>query len=169
MRPRAQGGFTLIELMIVVAIIGVVSYMLLSLSSRTYGANSKNVADSVSATLNAIRSRSIATRRIQRAFVKTTEILVWESDTTGLTDDNDASDDRFVLREAIPSGVTVWNVDSSSSATNPSQNASVNYEIRFKPDGSSNGGTIFLIDTNSKQYKLPIYTYTGSVFARAGW
>lgn len=167
---RREAGFTLMELMVVVAIIAIFSSVLIGLSSRTYGANSKNVASSVSATLNSIRSRAIATRRIHRAYVTTSQILVWQSDTTGLTDDNDPSDDRFVLRESIPQGVTVYDVGTTSSSTAPStQNSSVNYAVVYKPDGSSNGATVFLRDTNDKKYKTPIYKYTGSAFARAGW
>jgi prepilin-type N-terminal cleavage/methylation domain-containing protein len=168
-----QRGFTLLELMIVVAIIGFFSALMIGISSRTYGANSKNTADQVAATLGLAKTRAIATRRIHRVIIKPTELQIWASDTSGMTDDNDVSDDSFVLRTALTNGVSFWSVDTSTvnaaGGQNPSQDTALNATISFKPDGSSSGGTVYLFDTSAKKYRLPVYKVTGSTFARAGW
>jgi type II secretion system protein H len=172
---RREGGFTLIELMVVVAIIAIVSTLLISVSSRTYGANSRTIADQVAATLNNARIRAVATRRIHRVMISPQELQVWMSETTGLVDDGDVSDgnDLFVERIVIPHGVSIWDVQAQSQSlpnvASVTENPSLYYEIKFKPDGTSSGGTAFVHDTNNSEYRVLVYRVTGSVYARQTW
>jgi type II secretion system protein H len=171
---RAQRGFTLIELMVVVAIVAIVSTILFSLSSRTYGANSKNVSDQLVAVLSSAKMRAIATRRIHRVIIQPTELQTWASEVTGLVDDGDVTTgDLFVSREVITHGVSVWEVeptvDSNAGTNTPTENTSLAYEIRFKPDGTSSGGTLYVHDTNNSKYRILVYKVTGSVYARETW
>jgi len=172
---QRQRGFTLLELMIVVAIIGFFSALLISLSSRTYGANSKNTADQVAAMFGMAKTRAISTRRIHRVLITPNDMQIWASDTTGMSDDSDMSDDSYVSRLSLGNGVSFWNVDtstvygSSPPSTSPTKNASLSTTLVFKPDGSSSGGTVYLFDTAGSKYRLPVYKVTGSVFSRAGW
>ena len=171
---RAQGGFTLIELMVVVAVVAIISTILFGVSSRTYGANSKNVSDQLVAVLGSARIRAIATRRIHRVIIPPSELQTWASETTGLVDDGDVSDgnDLFVSRETITHGVSIWDVSATvypSSGNSATENTSLAYEIKFKPDGTSSGGTLFVHDTNNSEYRVLVYRVTGSVYARETW
>lgn len=172
---RTQGGFTLIELMVVVAIIAIISTVLFSVNSRTYGANSRTIADQVAATLSSARIRAVATRRIHRVIVQPHELQVWASETTGLVDDGDVTDgnDLFVERIEIPNGVSIWDVQPQSQSipniASVTEDTGLVYEIMFKPDGTSSGGTAFVHDTNNSEYRVLVYRVTGSVYARQTW
>lgn len=170
---RTQGGFTLIELMVVVAIIAIISTVLFSVSSRTYGANSRTIADQVAATLSGARIRAVATRRIHRVYLKPNELQVWASETTGLVDNSDPDDDLFVERIVIPNGVSIWDVQATVYATantaTVTEDTGLVYEMKFKPDGTSAGGTAFVHDTNNSEYRVLVYRATGSVYARQTW
>jgi prepilin-type N-terminal cleavage/methylation domain-containing protein len=174
---RAQGGFTLIELMVVVAIVGIVSTVLFSVSSRTYGANSRNVSDQLVGVISSARMRAIATRRIHRVIIQPNDVQTWASETTGLVDDGDVTQgDLFVSRESITKGVSIWDVSATVYSTagtyTPTQNTTLAYEIRFKPDGTSSGGTLFVSDNSGKvsaKYRVLVYRVTGCVYARKTW
>lgn len=172
-RQQSQRGFTLIELMVVVAIIAIVSTLIISISSRTYGSNAKNASDQIVSTLNLARMRAVSTRTIHRAVISPNDIQIWAENRTGFVSDGVATNDPFVSRTTIPHGVSVWNASSTvygtASGTSPTQNTALSVSFTFKPDGSSSGGTLFVRDTNDSQYRVLIYRATGSVYARETW
>jgi prepilin-type N-terminal cleavage/methylation domain-containing protein len=170
---RSQRGFTLIELMVVIAIIAILSTLLFSMSSRTYGANAYNVSNKISSTMNWVKMRAVSTRRNQYVQITPQALYITQSDITGFAESTSSTNHQVVESVAIPNGVSIWQVDGVAHATTGNtvtQNTSLNYTyIEFKPDGSSSGATIYVVDSDAREYRVLVYKATGSSYARQTW
>lgn len=175
---KKQRGFTLVELMVVIAIVAILGALIVGLSGRTYGANAYNTSEKIVSTLGWVRMRAVSTRRIQTVLIKNQEIQIWQSDVTGFAASTNASYPycEFVQRVEIPNGVTIWDVDTTAPQTGTgnsvSLNTSLSASITFKPDGSSSGGTLYVGESGGetqRQMRVLIYKATGSSYARQTW
>lgn len=167
-----QSGFTLVELMVVVAMIAVLSAIMFGVGSNTQGGNAQNVSEQTVSALNMARTRAVNTRRIHRVEVKANELLVWASTTTGFAT---PSAWAFVQRYKVPQNVTVYGAESTirtSTGNTPSSGMNLTYNMDYKPDGSATGGTLYVTDTQnsaSRRYRVLVYRATGSAYARQTW
>jgi prepilin-type N-terminal cleavage/methylation domain-containing protein len=173
---KRQRGFTLIEMMVVVAIIAILSGLVISISSRTYGANAQNVSDQINSTVSFARMRAVASRRFHRVEVTPSQIIVWQWSKFGMATPAGscpANCWQVLQQTTLPNGISVWNTQSTvqvAPGATVTQNTSLDAFINFKPDGSSTGGTIFITDRQqSKKYRVLVYKATGSSYARAAW
>jgi prepilin-type N-terminal cleavage/methylation domain-containing protein len=166
-----QSGFTLVELMVVVAIIAIISALLMGANSRSYGASAKVTADQVTGTLNWVKMRAASTRKIHTVQITPNEISVWESTITGFK--ASAATPLLVSRMKLEGNSKIWNVDStvkSSTGNTVTMDASLNATMTFKPDGSSSGGTLYVTDNaHAKEYRVLVYKATGSSYAKQYW
>jgi prepilin-type N-terminal cleavage/methylation domain-containing protein len=87
-RPR---GVTLAEVMIVMAIIGVLCGLMIGVLGRTYGASTKSVSEQLVSTMSLARLRATSTRRIHRVIVQSTQLSIWQATTSGCHADRLAS------------------------------------------------------------------------------
>src|SRR5215510_14593367 len=101
---RAPRGFTLVELMVTIAIISVLSALVIGVNGRAYGANASSVSDQLTAALGVAKLRAISTRRYTRLEIKSQTATLWQSSQTGLVAPTTW---QFVQNFTVPSGVVV--------------------------------------------------------------
>jgi len=172
---KSQRGFTLIELMVVVATI------VTSVMPRTYGASTESIANNITQHANLAKMRAVSTRHYHRLEVLPTGINLWQWSEVGMTVPSGTCTTspishcwQIVQSMAFSGNVQAWDVTSavhSTSGTSITKNASLDYGIDFRPDGSSTGATIFLTDLQSpaRQWRVLVYAATGSSYAREIW
>lgn len=178
-QARSQSGFTLIELMVVVAIIAILGALIVGLASRPYGANAQNLSEQLQATLGYARTRAISTRRTHKVTIYNTtsgtraeQIVLIEANQTKGTRTTGTYDTIEYRR--INSNSIIWSATASIPATNasPTQNTGLPFTLYFRPDGSaSSASTIYLTDRmgSPKRYRLVVVQATGSTYARQTW
>ena len=176
---QSQRGVTLIELMVVVVIIGVFAALMFSVNTQTYGASATNVADQLSTDFNICKMRAVSTRRYHRCEVTPTTFTMMQWSKTGMTPPGGVPPNfvwQVVSVDNVGTGVTTWDAGSAVCINAPcagaptAANTSLVYDIDFRPDGSSTGGTIYVTDPGkNKQYRVVVYKATGSSYARNSW
>jgi prepilin-type N-terminal cleavage/methylation domain-containing protein len=189
---KNQRGFTLVELMVVVAIVAILSAILFSVAGRTYGgATAARVADQLAANLNFVRTRALSTRRIHRVEIHpdTGQLLVYVAPTQGMaltnyTGSGSGVTVQGVMRIVIPNGVSIAFVTEGAKGSGQTVTSSTaEYDIDFYPDGSSahalstntddlTATTIYVQDRNpsgANQYRVLVYHATGSAYAKQYW
>ncbi len=171
MKRNSQHGFTLIEMMVVVAIIAILSGLMISINKRTYGASASEVADQVVSDVTTAKMRAVSTRRWHRLIIRNSNAQLWQATTTGLAT---PSAWGLVRTTNFSGGTTVWSCSSTVYATSGTasvtQNTSLQFNLDFSPDGSSTGATCFVTDDQNKQkWRVIVYKATGGAYDRELW
>ncbi|MDQ3365004.1 MAG: prepilin-type N-terminal cleavage/methylation domain-containing protein [Myxococcota bacterium] len=176
-RRRRERGFTLIEMMTVIAIVGVLAALIIGVSARPFGTNATNMADQLAQTMNFARTRALSTRKIHRVEVhlelNPPEIHVWAASITGMKRTNITSvTPQFVERVRIPKSVTLWAAATGAQAAglDPAQTTTL-FNIDFLPNGSATAAaTLYVTDpARTRKHRVLVYSATGSSYARTSW
>jgi prepilin-type N-terminal cleavage/methylation domain-containing protein len=170
MTRAGQRGFTLIELMVVVAIIAILSGLIISVNKRTYGASASAVADQLVSDASTAKMRAVSTRRWHRLTVTPHYDQLWQSTTTGL-----ATPSAWALVQTtnFSGGTNIWSCSTTvyaAAGASVTQNTSLSFNIDFSPDGSSTGATCFVTDDQAKKkWRVIMYKATGGAYDRESW
>ncbi len=179
--PRNQRGFTLIEMMTVLAIIGILTGVLSSMASPGAGTPRTSSEEAVGM-MQFARLRAQATRTIHAVKFDTNEtISVWESvvsaaDLTPVVGYATPVAWSLVQNITLPTNAKLHSAYPTTYAAGGvvgvTANLNLPFEIQFFPDGGANKGATVLIgdqNNNASAFRIVVFRTTGGAIAREGW
>ena len=161
-----QRGFSLIELIIVLIIITLAAALVTpSLSRFSKTIELKGAAKKISGILRYYRSEAVHTGTVYQVLFnsETREVKVQNVPQEENEGNNQKKDQKITKSYILPQGVQIKEVEAPDPEF-PSDFPT----IEFYPNGSSNGGTIYLGAADRKGFKIKVNFLTGMVEIEQG-
>ncbi len=169
MRNRVQSGFTLTELMIVVALLGILTAIAVAASSGGKD-RSRGFADQMAGELETARLRALASRRWHRITFTPTGATLDQSTTTGMALPTAYQTVGLITAPAAVRIVAMANTTLLAPTTEPAAGSGLAGEIVFAPDGTSVARTLWVSDRQDyAPYRIALFGATGHARVYEGW
>ena len=171
MNVRRQSGFTMVELMVTIAIVGVVAAIAVPRAMHRSGAGVDTFARRLENELSELRIRATATGRWEQIRLDVDGFDVEEAAAPGLAEPTEWN---LVRRIERSSEVETIAYDPrtviAASGAQPSSGTGLPAEIRFSPDGSAQSATIYIGDAAGQNLiRLVVMRATGATYVLDGW
>jgi hypothetical protein len=164
--------------MIVVAIIAVLTAVFATMSGSGAG-TPRTTADRITGLVQFAKLRAEARRTTHRVRFEAGVVSIWEATTVGFGTPvfvTTTLNPEYVQAMDIPTGVIIHSASSTtlplSGNTPLTQGTGLPYDLDIKPDGSTNGGTLFITDTRdstTERFRVFFYKVTGTALSRELW
>ncbi len=164
--PRTcfSAGFTLIELMVVIAILSLVVLMVLPRLPSTESGKLRDSARTLASTIRYLSDQAVTTKSSYRMHLNLADSTITVKK---LTDSGDeaATDDTFLTKRIIAEGITIEDV------TIPRLGKVADGEVvvAFGPSGLSEFMVVHLKDAGSGHYTITAYPNNGKVKVEEGY
>ena len=170
-RAGRAGGFTLVELLIVVALVGVVTALAFgSMSTSSYAGTVDGFGDQVSNAMETARLRSTSSRRWQRLEFNATTVTVWQSESTGM---GPVLVWQPIETISAPGKVSVAATDDSThvavNSSVPAAGDGLPGAVDFAPDGTAQSFTVFIQGQDATRSRVIVYRATGASWVLEDW
>lgn len=159
--------------MVVVAMIAILATMAIAYSGENR-ANLRAFSEDLVGQMETARIRSTSTRKWNRVWfdVDNFRVEVDQATVAGMAEPED-DEWEVVAKLEIPKTVTVYAFSTTVDVVegnSPTEGGGLDDYIVFKPDGTSNGGTIYIEDSgHSRPMRILVYRATGTAFPKEHW
>lgn len=179
-KRRSQAGFTLIELILVLVIVGLIISLVTPAITSTTGLGLRTAAKRIAAGLRYARSQAITSGSVYRVVfnIDENEMTIermaekdpyglrpggsrwWEEGQGEGEDENEEPAGKQYEKKIyrLPKGVTIASVVTGSQEINRGEAL-----IEFYPNGSCSGGDVFLTNDKELVYRITLDFITGVV------